>query len=317
MSITALTTTHTPTPGALAGSLPVDEHIESTLIGEYNIGDVDARAIRSSFAPFVIEARSLVEQARGIIVTSADDKSQIAQSAELCKRLQKLRTSADKTRKELKENSLRMGKAIDGAFNILLAGISPEENRLKAQAEFVKRQAEARRQALIVERDAQLRAVGADPTKYALGDMPEAQWTQLLAEKTRERDEALERERAEREARKAEEAAAAAERERLRQDNERLARELAEAKAAAQLASADLTQTEVLAHKADMAVAVNWQAKAQELEDQINTLRDALIDARATLEAWAAMAEKAGMAGPLMHVGTIAHINAALRGGAQ
>lgn len=311
------TTTPTSPTTSLAGPLPVDDQIESTLVGEFHIGDVDARSIRSSFAPFVIEARSLVEQARGIIVTSADQKTQIAQSAELYKRLQKLRTSADKTRKELKENSLRMGKAIDGAFNILLAGISPEENRLKAQAEFVKRQAEARRQALIVDRDAQLRGVNADPTKYALGDMTDAQFATLLAEKTKERDEAIERERAEREERKAQEAAAAAERQRLRQDNERLARELAQAKAAAQVASADLTQTEVLAHKADMPVAVNWQAKAQELEDQLNKLRDALIDARGTLEAWAAMAEKAGMVGPLMHIGTIAHINAALRGGAQ
>lgn len=64
--------------------------------------------------------------------------------------LKNLRVSAEKTRKTLKEDSLRMGKAIDGANNILLALIVPIEKSLddieKAEERRIAAKVEARQQ---------------------------------------------------------------------------------------------------------------------------------------------------------------------------
>lgn len=81
------------------------------------------RSLELAFSGFFSEAAKWKSQAE----TITDPK--LARTARL--EIKNLRVAAEKKRKELKEDSLRMGKAIDGANNILLAMIVPIEKSLE------------------------------------------------------------------------------------------------------------------------------------------------------------------------------------------
>lgn len=81
-------------------------------------------SLELAFSGFFKDAEKWKEKA-GLITDPKD-----ARSARL--ELKGVRVAAEKKRKELKADSLRMGKAIDGANNILLAVIVPIEKELEA-----------------------------------------------------------------------------------------------------------------------------------------------------------------------------------------
>lgn len=109
-------------------------------------------SLQVSFASFFQRAEELKEKASAI----TDPKD--ARSARL--EVKKVRTEAENTRKKLKEESLRMGKAIDGANNILLALIVPIEESMEAIEKAAERAEHARITALVADRTEQLQAVG-------------------------------------------------------------------------------------------------------------------------------------------------------------
>lgn len=112
-----------------------------------NIGlDIASKnTLEIAFRGFFEQAEKWAKQAQSI----TDPK--LARTARL--ELKNLRVSAEKKRKELKEDSLRMGKAIDGANNILLAHIVPIERHLedieKEEERRIEREAQAKETARI------------------------------------------------------------------------------------------------------------------------------------------------------------------------
>jgi len=76
-------------------------------------------------------------KARGIVVTSADQKEEMAQAREGRLFLREKRIAIETSRKKLKEDVLREGKAIDGIANVLKALIEPIEEHLDRQEHFV------------------------------------------------------------------------------------------------------------------------------------------------------------------------------------
>lgn len=195
------------------------------VVEQNGIAPTNAKALIETFQPYFGKADELCAAAAGISVTDATQVSEIKKSRELRLQIKGLRVEAEKSRKTLKEDSLRMGKAIDGINNVLLLQIEPVEKHLEEQEKFAERAEAARKQALSIERSAALAPYLPDQTAYALGDMTEAAFAQLLegsrlalearvaAEKKAEADRI-----AAEEARKAEEA-------RLRAENERLQKE--------------------------------------------------------------------------------------------
>ena len=147
--------------------------------------------------------------------------------------LKDIRVSAEKTRKSLKEDSLRRGKAIDGINAILEIQLLPIEKAME-DIEKAEEIAEAKRkEALKADRIAELSPF-ADPTFYDLGGMPSVQYAELLsgakaahaakiaaAEKAEADRIAAEKAAAEAEAKRL--AEERAERERMREENARLA----------------------------------------------------------------------------------------------
>lgn len=209
-------------------------------------------SIEHGFAPHFIEFVGAKNEA--LAITAEQPKAARA----LRLKMRAIRVAADKTRKSLKEDSLRRGKAIDGVYNWLEYQLAPIEEGLEEIEKAEERKEVARKDALKALRTEELQAY-CDPQHYDLGNMPEDGYQQLLAGQKAAKAE-RERQAAEAEAAKvaaakaAAEAAAKAEAERkeeearLRAENERLAAERAtaakaqaeaEAKAAAERKAAE------------------------------------------------------------------------------
>lgn len=133
-------------------------------------GDV----IAAAFAPHFHEFRGIVGAARQV---QADQPS-AARAMRL--RLKAVRVAAETTRKTLKADVLLRGRAIDGAQAFLELLLVPVERDMEAVEKAEERRETARKQALTDIRRTEI-APYCDPTHYALGDMPDATYAQLLA----------------------------------------------------------------------------------------------------------------------------------------
>ena len=140
-----------------------------------------AMVLRASFDTLFAQAEEWTERARGIRVTSLDQKREMKLARESRLALREIRVKAEHTRKRLKEDSTRRGKAIDGMANIIKALIEPIEIHLLEQETFAERHEQARKSELRSAREEALRALGTDPAPYAnLGETDEATWAATL-----------------------------------------------------------------------------------------------------------------------------------------
>jgi len=110
-------------------------------------------AILERFAALDAQASEWMAKAKTLVVANADQKDEIKQAREARLALRKIRTEADKTRKDLKAESLRYGKAVQGVYNFLEYKIKPIEDHLQAQEDFAKIAEQNRVDALRSERE--------------------------------------------------------------------------------------------------------------------------------------------------------------------
>lgn len=105
-----------------------------------------ATTLKESFLPFFEQAEEWKRKAEALVVTDATQvhDMKMARTARLA--LKEIRVNADKKRKELKEDSLRYGKAVQGVYNVIEFLIAPIEKHLQEQEDFVAI-AEAKRKA--------------------------------------------------------------------------------------------------------------------------------------------------------------------------
>jgi hypothetical protein len=203
-----------------------------------------AQSLHEAFDHLFNQADEWRTKALSIQITRPDQVREMKLARETRLALREIRINAEKARKRLKEDALRKGKAIDGLYNVLAFAVEPLEKHLLEQEQFVERMEQERKARLKVEREAQLSQFGIDVTLYPLAEMDDATFANLLEinqlafaarqEAARKAEaERIERERIEAEERAKREAEAAAERERLRIENERLQREKEAAEAAA------------------------------------------------------------------------------------
>lgn len=270
-----------------------------------------AASLRAAFENYFRQADEWRAKALTIQITRPDQFREMKLARETRLALREIRINAEKTRKRLKEDSLRKGKAIDGIFNMLAFAVQPLEEHLLAQEKFIERMEDERKAKLKTDREAALAPFGVDVNLYQLGEMDEATFANLLETNRlayaarQEAAKKAEAERVEREAREAKEradreAAEAAERERLRQENERLAREKAEAEAKAQAAreAADAERRELERQAAVQraeaeAKAAEARAAQERAEAELRAKEEADAKAKADAEAAARAAAAA------------------------
>ena len=222
--------------------------------------------IEEGFRDSFVQAEKWRQQALAIRVTSADQKAEMKLARTIRLELKDIRVNAEKKRKALKEDSLRMGKAIDGVNNLLLAAIEPLERHLEEQEKFAERLIAEQRAKLQADRSQALAPyLAAGQIVPALDVMTEEQWTGYLEDAKLLHEAKIERERREEADRIAREQAEAAERERLRIENERLQREAAEleAKAKAEREAAAKAQREAEEKARKEREALEAKAKAE------------------------------------------------------
>jgi hypothetical protein len=182
----------------------------------------------SSFGEDWQTARELVSTASGIEVSDESQVSEMQRAREARLALKKVRLNTELTRKSLKEQSLREGKAIDGMANIIKAVIVPVEEHLETLEKFAETKAAERKAARHAERIEQLSKYVPDVSIYSLADMSDETFQNLLelsrqafaSQKEAERQMEIDRDK--------EKAEKEAEDERIRKENERLKAEQAE-----------------------------------------------------------------------------------------
>jgi len=215
------------------------------VIEESGVEQSTATVLQESFLPFFTQAKEWKEKAATLIVTDASQvrEMQMARQARLA--LKEIRVGADKKRKQLKEDSIRYGRAVQGVYNVIEYLITPIEEHLEHQEKFVQIQEAERRAELAASRQMDLQPFieFAPPFTGSLGDLTDADWEFLLKsakmmhQNHLEEQARIEAERIEAE-RKAEE-----ERQRMIAENERL-RKVAEAAEAARKAAEDKARKE-------------------------------------------------------------------------
>lgn len=187
-----------------------------------------AQALLSQFSSFLEEAGKWEADAKAIVVTdeSQADLMKRARTARLA--LKSIRVNVENTRKSLKENIVREGKAIDGISNAIKALIEPLEDHLQDQEEFAERAKVKREQMLREARQADMAALDVSFVSVDLGKISENDFivlrdTALKMKQEKEAAEAkLEEERVARLKAEAEE------KERVRLENELLKKEAEE-----------------------------------------------------------------------------------------
>ena len=243
--------------------------------------------ITEGFAGFYQQADEWRTKAASIIVTSAEDKDSIKAARDARLALKNIRVGADKTRKAMKEDSLRLGRAIDGAYNMLEHAIKPLETYLEDQEKIAERLEHERLQNLRETRLAALKE--ADPDHIPTGDVAaffDDQFEKILGDvrdlrKLRiERQQREEQERIERERKDAEE------RERIRQENERLKAEAAarEAEMQAERERVAKERAEADAKAAAERRAIEEQARKEREEAETKAKAEAAARAKAEAE---------------------------------
>lgn len=153
-----------------------------TVIEDQGLAPQTGLQIKEKFLPFFEQAQEWKEKAESLIVTdeSQTDLMKEARTARLA--LKEIRIGADKTRKALKEDSLRYGKAVQGVYNVINFLIVPIEKHLEAQEKFVENKEKERKEKLGQERAMELEPLAEYiPLNLNLAEMTEEDYQKLLA----------------------------------------------------------------------------------------------------------------------------------------
>jgi len=161
----------------------------SRIVQEQGLAASLAQPLIEAYGPFFTSAQMLIAEAGQIVVTDATQVTQIKAARAARLKLKDIRVEVEAKRKQLKEDSLRTGKAIDNVAGMVRKMIEPEEARLEECEKFAERAEAARVKVLIETRTARLAPFGVDPAHYALGTMTEEAFDSLVKMHTREREE--------------------------------------------------------------------------------------------------------------------------------
>jgi len=126
------------------------------VITDSKVEQPTALMLQNSFLPFYEKITEWSEKAKTLVVTDAAQTREMKMAREARLALKDIRVQADKTRKALKEDSTRYGKAVQSVYNLIEELIVPAEKHLEAQEKFVELQEAARKLELAKTREIEL-----------------------------------------------------------------------------------------------------------------------------------------------------------------
>lgn len=152
------------------------------VITESGVEQSTALTLQSSFMPFFEKAKEWKDKAATLVVTDASQVAEMKMARVARLALKQIRVDADKTRKALKEDSLRYGKAVQGVYSVIDYLIAPIEQHLEDQEKFVERQEAQRKSELKEQRDAELLPyIAFVPYQIDLGELTEPAWQTVIS----------------------------------------------------------------------------------------------------------------------------------------
>lgn len=107
------------------------------IVKESQLEPTKAQYILENFKNYFELAAEWEAKAKTLIVTDASQKAEMEMARTGRLFLREKRIAVENSRKKLKEQSLREGKAIDGIANVLKALIEPIEEHLERQEKFI------------------------------------------------------------------------------------------------------------------------------------------------------------------------------------
>ena len=235
--------------------------------------------IKERFLPFFEQAEDWRSKAESLVVTDASqiEEMKMARTARLA--LKQIRSSADKTRKELKEDSLRYGKAVQGVYNMIEHLIVPIESHLQEQEDFIEIQEAKRKAELKAKREIELKPF-ADFVPYGLdlGEISEEDYNKALNGAKLQLQAKIEADKKAEQERIAKQKAEEEERQRVITENARLKaeaqakeKELAESRAKAEAQRKEL-EAKARKQKADYDAKLKAEREAKEkLESELKS----------------------------------------------
>lgn len=218
------------------------ENSLQVIVQESGLEKTKADILLSNFQDYFKVASEWEAKAKTLIVTDENQKAemQMARTGRLF--LKEKRIAIEKVRKELKEQSLREGKAIDGIANVLKALIEPIEEYLDKQEHFVEiKQKEIEEQKRIEEE----KRLEEERIAKEKAEAEERERMRIENEKLKKEAEERERERIEREKQVAKEKAEAETK--LREQKEAAEKELREQQAKAEAERKEVERQKKLA----------------------------------------------------------------------
>lgn len=150
-------------------------------VAESGLPTVQQDILVTQFADFFTHVALWSGKAQALNVTSEDQVQEMKQAREGRIFLKNLRSKVENTRKDLKEESLKQGRAIDLIATRLKGAIEPIEAHLQEQETFAVRAAAQRKENLRAERHEALQPYTSNPEFYPLGEMEGAAFDELLA----------------------------------------------------------------------------------------------------------------------------------------
>jgi len=198
------------------------------ILTEQNVAKENADALIKAFgAPFT-EAGKILSTYKKIVVTDESQTDLMAEAREKRLTLKSIRTGVENKRKELKEDALRTGKAIDGVARYIKDNIEPAEAYLELQEKFAEIKKAELAAKVKQERTEKLLKYTDDISMYNIDGIEDSTFDFLLSKVKKEYDDNIAAEKAEAERLAKEEADRVAEQEKVVAENARLRKEAEE-----------------------------------------------------------------------------------------
>lgn len=251
------------------------------VIQESQVEAQTAEYLKYSFLSFFEQTEEWDKKAKGLLVTNALQVREMKMAREARLALRDIRVNADRTRKILKEDSLRYGNAVQKIYNAIEAAIKPIEAHLQEQEDFLKIQEAKRREELRQIRLEELKPVAEFvPIGVDLGGLSDNDYQNLFNGARLQLEAKFEAEAKAEAERIAREKAEQEERERIAKENDRLkaeaeererqlAIERAEAEAALQAEREALEQAKAEQARLEAELKAKLEAEARAKEEEI------------------------------------------------
>lgn len=179
--------------------------------------------LKEQFLPFFEQAQSWKTKAEQLVVTDVSQTREMKMAREARLALREIRVNADKTRKALKEDSIRYGKAVQGVYNVIEYLIAPIEKHLLDQEKFAEIKEAERLAELGQKRESEIQPFAEFvPFNTNFSTLSEEDYMLLLNGAKLQFQAKIEAEAKAEAERIAREKAEAEERERIKKENERL-----------------------------------------------------------------------------------------------